>query len=196
MDGTDAAQGLQWRKLALKGAGSAEVLPRCSGHTTNLVDGNLYVFGGCGVEKRGPGQEMVLPKASQKIYRLDLEGETWAEIDTRGQSPAARWHHTATVVDGTKILVFGGFHDDTTRFNDVWVFDTVASAWTQPLNLAAESDMSIPDKALKKRYGPAPLPRGEHSAVLRGQHLYVFGGYGGAAWSRRDYNDLCILDVD
>jgi len=36
----------------------------------------------------------------------------------------------------------------------------------------------------------APSPRGAHSAVLIGDVVYVFGGYGGTGYGRRDFNDV------
>jgi dynein heavy chain len=41
----------------------------------------------------------------------------------------------------------------------------------------------------------APSPRGAHSAVLIGEHLFVFGGYGGAGYQRKDFNDLYRLHI-
>ena len=41
----------------------------------------------------------------------------------------------------------------------------------------------------------APSPRGAHSAVLIGDRVYVFGGYGGSGYARRDFNDLFVYDA-
>lgn len=41
----------------------------------------------------------------------------------------------------------------------------------------------------------APAPRGAHSAVLINDHVWVFGGYGGAGYQRRDFNDVHRLHV-
>ena len=41
----------------------------------------------------------------------------------------------------------------------------------------------------------APAPRGAHSAVLIGDHVWVFGGYGGTGYQRRDFNDVHRLHV-
>ena len=45
-------------------------------------------------------------------------------------------------------------------------------------------------------YNPlAPSPRGAHSATLIDGKLWVFGGYGGTGYARRDFNDLHALDA-
>jgi len=41
-----------------------------------------------------------------------------------------------------------------------------------------------------------PVPRGAHSATLIGSQMYVFGGYGGVGFARRDFNDINVLDLD
>ena len=188
--------GIPWQRITASDAGVLP--PKASGHSVTLVDGQLYVFGGCGVEKRQPGEALPQPSSSHDLYscRPDNNTVSWVKVETKGAVPAARWHHSATVLDGTKILIFGGFHDDTTRFNDVWVFDTLLSTWSQPLNTdSGDLGGGKESKGQKKRFGPAPLPRGEHTAIARDRQVYVFGGYGGAAVARRDFNDLFVLDV-
>lgn len=47
----------------------------------------------------------------------------------------------------------------------------------------------------KRPWAEVPAPRGSHSATLIGNFLYIFGGYGGAGYARRDFNDLISLDL-
>lgn len=37
---------------------------------------------------------------------------------------------------------------------------------------------------------------GAHALALVGRKLFVFGGYGGDGYARRDFNDLYALDLD
>ena len=118
----------------------------------------------------------------------------WAPVAPKSsEKPQARWHHTATAVD-RKIVVFGGFQDNTKRFNDVWVFDTHTLKWSQPIKLRSESEISGGGGGGGKR-APTPQPRGEHAACQMNGSVYIFGGYGGPDWSRRDFNDLYALDT-
>jgi dynein heavy chain len=41
-----------------------------------------------------------------------------------------------------------------------------------------------------------PAPRGGHTVSLVGDNMYVFGGYGGAGFGRRDFNDLHTLNTE
>ena len=38
--------------------------------------------------------------------------------------------------------------------------------------------------------------RGSHSATLIGNNMYVFGGYGGAGFARKDFNDVSVLNLE
>jgi len=38
--------------------------------------------------------------------------------------------------------------------------------------------------------------RGSHATALIGRKLFVFGGYGGDGYARKDFNDLYSLDLD
>ena len=94
-----------------------------------------------------------------------------------------------------KIVVFGGFQDNTKRYNDVWVFDTHTLKWSQPIKLRSESEISGGGQMNNPKISRTPQPRGEHAACqIKGQ-VYIFGGYGGPDWSRRDFNDLYGLDT-
>ena len=52
-----------------------------------------------------------------------------------------------------------------------------------------------PSSVLPDPNPDAPAPRGAHSAVVIGDYVWVFGGYGGAGYQRRDFNDLHRLHI-
>ncbi len=53
------------------------------------------------------------------------------------------------------------------------------------------------DEVVFKRNWPdVPAPRGAHTATLVGSQMYIFGGYGGSGFARRDFNDINALDLD
>ena len=66
--------------------------------------------------------------------------------------PDSRWHHTANVFDNSKIVYFGGFHDNVKRLNDVWVLDTVTKRGMLPVASAMTSKIS-PDENKNKLMG-------------------------------------------
>lgn len=99
------------------------------------------------------------------------------------------------MVYGTQIILFGGFRNSAVRFNDVWIFETLTNEWSQPAQGQTEvkSDGSI---GFKREWPDVPAPRGGHSATLIGSQMYVFGGYGGSKYARRDFNDVHVLDLE
>jgi dynein heavy chain len=48
---------------------------------------------------------------------------------------------------------------------------------------------------MNAKMSSTPQPRGEHAACQIKGKVYIFGGYGGPDWSRRDFNDLYGLDT-
>jgi dynein heavy chain len=82
--------------------------------------------------------------------------------------------------------------------------------WWQPV---PQSSACVSGNHLPSSWPGCPCPRGSHSATLVSapgvggggssstggaprKQLYVFGGYGGAGYGRRDLDDLHVLDCD
>jgi dynein heavy chain len=160
-----------------------------SGHTFTVVGTNGFLFGGLGASSP-PG-----PTADLFILRLGSLEHEWCRLSLEG-GPAARWRHSACLIESTQILLFGGFSSSTTRFNDVWVFNTVTMEWWQPVEGASQC---LDGNHLAPSWPGCPCPRGAHSATVMGSgpgsSVYVFGGYGGTGYSRRDLDDLHVLDT-
>lgn len=74
-----------------------------------------------------------------------------------------------------KIYIFGGVYNHEKVSRDLWCYDTLKNTWLQ-----------IPTT------GDVPLPVNEHSAVLVGEKLYV---YGGNDFSGTIYDTLHCLDL-
>lgn len=141
----------------------------------------------------------------------------WDKNDISGEPPAPRWRHSAAVYDKTKIVYFGGYASNTERFNDVWLLDAKLKTWSclHPggsdrkgkrgdaghRSVASAAPTTEAHRGPHRAPPPAsaeaiPQPRGSHSGTVIGKHLYVFGGYGGAGFSRRDFNDLHRFDLE
>lgn len=78
------------------------------------------------------------------------------------------------------------------RYNDVWILNTSTRTWEKPI----DGRTSPAPRDHEKNASPVPLPRGAHSSVLIGDIIFIFGGYGGMGWERRDFNDLFALNVN
>ena len=111
--------------------------------------------------------------------------------------PPARWRHTATLTSQTSLMIFGGYLSHDERLNDMWMFDTVSLEWSQlqannPRQPASVYHLSHQDASHKD----VPAPRGGHSATLVGTDaVWLFGGYGGFGYSRKEMDDLYRLDI-
>jgi len=175
--------------------------PRSS-HTLTVVGTNAFLFGGMTDANQEetedqPAQDCAQP--SNELFCLDVTNKTnmeWkrASFGTDPQ-PLPRWRHSATLFDNTQILVFGGFASSDHRLNDVWVFDAVAYTWSQP-NPSHNAEAAVPFQLTNNHWANVPPPRASHTATLIGEHVYVFGGYGGLGYGRRDLDDLYSLDVN
>ena len=159
-----------------------------SGHSMCIVGDYAYVFGGNDM-RRPPG-----PNA--ELYKLDMSSNEfyWSKVEVAGRWPEPRSHHT-TVSWGSKIVVFGGFRSSGIRYNDIWFLDTTNDEWGQ---LHAGTTETKPDGEVvfKRNWPEVPMPRGGHSATLIGTCMYIFGGYGGSGFARRDFNDVTALDLE
>jgi dynein heavy chain len=166
-----------------------------SGHSISIVGDQLYMFGGNDF-RRPPGP-------NNDLYKLDMSSSEyfWSKIEPAAGAkwPEARSHHTAVVFEdggaSPKIIIFGGFRSSSIRYNDVWILDTATDSWEQPRAGLTEtkSDGSV---HFKSPWQDVPLPRGAHSAcIVNGSQMYIFGGYGGMGFARRDFNDIHVLDL-
>ena len=138
-----------------------------------------YLFGGVKARSNPAGP-------CNELYRFDIDNMLWENLGIVG-SVSARWQHTATVWKNSMILFGGTSNKTNTRFfSDVHVLDTATDSW--------------------KEMGPGPkwpncpVPRASHaSCIVDGMSdiakFYVFGGYGGRKGSRRDFDDLSVLDL-
>ncbi|CAM9257232.1 unnamed protein product, partial [Sphacelaria rigidula] len=167
----------------------SQVPGKRSGHSFTIVGSTGYLFGGV-PQARPPGP-------TNEMFKLDMSnpGEFyWQKVKTPGRCPAARWHHAVAVRSPTTLVLFGGFRSSSIRFNDLWLLDTKGDKWSQPPpGITEEAEDGV--ITFKKSWKGCPDPRGSHSGNLIGNSLIVFGGYGGPGFSRRDFNDVHVLDM-
>jgi len=100
-------------------------LAACGAVLKLLVDIGLdpqVVFGGAGAQ--GPLGD---------LWLFDLASRQWSQPDTKGEPPAAREMHTGTMIDETRMLIYGGRGPD----GKVLLHDLQLSAdvWASMINL-------------------------------------------------------------
>jgi dynein heavy chain len=181
-------------KVPSKRSGHSFTVITNKGNTSGFLFGGLT--GGDGKSKAG---------ASQELYRLNLSSSVfeWTLAPTTGTPPGPRWKHTATIFEDTKIIFFGGFNSNIIRFNDLFILDTEKMRWEKPIDDHAAATPRGTGNHKWNSNEPnqnAPTPRGAHSACLiknseSGATLYVFGGYGGMGYARKDFDDFFMLNL-
>jgi N-acetylneuraminic acid mutarotase len=95
------------------------------------------------------------------LYKLDYKDSCqWTEvIYTKGEPPAKRNDHSATLWNGDKLVIFGGNSEEDIHFNDVAVLSLSNMTWWHP-------EIS----------GFIPKGRIRHSASIYQNKLYIAGG--------------------
>ena len=176
-----------------------------SGHTLNIIGMNGFLFGGIAMNKEDPTSpasnldEFNLATASNDMYNLSLTstGLEWRKIPFKKEMelPISRWMHSAVLYDNTQLIIFGGMHTHAHRLNDLWIFNIVDYTWRQP-NPEHNKESSQPNQLQSKAWPNAPSARCGHSCTLIGENLYIFGGYGGQGFSRRELDDLYSLNLE
>ncbi|RGP76247.1 hypothetical protein FLONG3_5376 [Fusarium longipes] len=143
--------------------------PACLVNASVTYCGNnqIYAFGGF---------DQYTDEVYNHVLRLDLVSHQWSLVDNYGDIPGVRMGHTATLYQGSKLLVFGGENEHRTYLSDLIVFDLKTAHWTQPLVS-----------------GPIPKGRARHAAVLHEDKLFIIGGITG----QNNYvlDDICYLDL-
>ncbi|KAF1785936.1 Filamin [Phytophthora cactorum] len=191
--GVGSAQTLRWSKLETVARRNEETPTRRSGHSLSIVGSSGYLFGGCDyAEPPGPTNDLFALKINANAP------SEWERLRSplSGAWPPPRWKHSATVVDN-KIYIFGGFQSSSTRFNDLWIFNPITLDWVQPGAGSGGLNGNLHRASVAKPVAPTlPAPRGAHSAVAIRRNIYMFGGYGGTGYGRRDFDDLYMLRTD
>lgn len=156
---------------------------RRKGHSLTLLGPawaqQLFVFGGWGGD--GP--------VTNSLKAFALATASWEVLSIAGTPPPARWAHTATAIDSSRMVVIGGEGVLPGQyFNDVHLFDLDQQQWTR---MHPQGDGST-GRVL-------PAARMGHSATLIGEAILCFGGYVNELRGNRRHrvasNELWALDL-
>ena len=168
-----------WEPLTVSGGPIA----KRSGHTAHVcslevncttVDGKprMFVFGGWGLKACGHHKQCL--RHRDDLWALDLTTMEWSEVpvNTEQPRPHARKEHSAAVVNGSQLVVFGGsaFVPDGDEYNSYgWTTKQVNDVWRIDLS-GADGFTWHPVHTV----GDRPRPReGQASSLLEGRYLVV-----------------------
>ncbi|KAG2213029.1 hypothetical protein INT47_011178 [Mucor saturninus] len=131
---------------------TGESLASLVGASLTTVGDTVYVFGGF---------DQYTDEIYNKLYKLDYNDACkWTQvIYTKGEPPAKRNDHSATLWNSDKLVIFGGNSEEDIHFNDVSVLDLSNMTWWHP-----EPTGFIPEGRIR------------HSASIHKNKLYIAGG--------------------
>ncbi|KAI9726520.1 MAG: hypothetical protein M1828_001342 [Chrysothrix sp. TS-e1954] len=154
-----------------------------SSHTVNLLDGDVYIFGGLVAQDLLAGNEVHVVKMSN-LGRSQVEYRTLPSLaQNDGEpGPCARAGHTTVAAKG-RLVMYGGYSDMATKApldeeGRVSVFDPTTSRWT--LLAAASKDYPICHS---------------HASTISGDKLYIHGGITSAS-STKASSDTWSFDLN
>lgn len=151
-DRTPSSNGLPVLQYSKALRTTGERLASLVGASLTTVGETIYVFGGF---------DQYTDEIYNKLYKLDYNASCqWTQvIYTKGEPPAKRNDHSATLWNGDKLVIFGGNSEEDIHFNDVAVLDLSKMTWWHP-----EPNGFIPEGRIR------------HSASIYQNKLYIAGG--------------------
>ncbi|XP_062870823.1 rab9 effector protein with kelch motifs [Trichomycterus rosablanca] len=137
-------------------------------HTCAVVNEQIFLFGGCGLEG----------SYYKDIHTLNTETLTWEKSEVKGESPLSCAGQTFTAHHDKDIYLFGGvvqsLEGTILSTNEIYKLSIAKIKWKVPLYV-----------------GIPPARRHGHSVFIIHSHLYVFGGKN----EEQDFNDLKIMKL-
>ena len=153
-----------WKKIKTE-----KTPPPRSSHTCNIIDNNLYIYGGCG----HGGVPL------QDIWTYSFNNGTWEELQPRGEIPLARASHSSVVYDNRYIIIYGGWNFEK-FFSDIWAYDIVDNHWTQIIASNSSKSSEI---------------RVKHKAVILDNQMIIVGGEDGDMYLQNSVFK-CTINID
>ena len=135
------------------------------GHTSCVIDKNIFIFGGRTGIDMGEG-------SLNDLHAFDANLKTWIQLKQNmtdeENTPPPRSYHTMTSLKN-KLYIFGGCSADHGRLNDLFEFDLVQSKWKKLKS----------DDRIAPRGGAGLCAFESPNESVESSCLYVIGGFKG-----------------
>ena len=89
-------------------------------HAAWYANSKMYVSSG-----KGPAGPL------SDLWYYDLQASSWQEVGLPGDKPAARYGHTATLLDDGSVLIHGGVNSAGDPLSDLWKYDPFGNTFTR-----------------------------------------------------------------
>mgnify|MGYP000875849883 FL=1 len=144
-------------------------------HSGLLVGNDVYIYGGA---------DGISPK-NDNFFRYDLTSHTWETIRATGDIPEGREGHTACIIYGRYMVIYGGWSSNEVVLGDTHCFDIEKKKWIPVI----------------KKSGTEPKPRESQASCTVRDNIYIFGGQGkeekiGDVDYEVFFNDLFKLKIE
>lgn len=139
--------------------------------TKSVLNDTFYVFGG-----------YIKSRCTNELWAYNTERGFWKKFSfengprSRANHSAVMWENTST--NSEMLVIVGGVNDSLERFNDVWLYSIKENFWTEVKFDTEELSFT---------------PRSEHSAVIRGDTIIIFGG---RDKDMKELNDVMVLNLE
>jgi N-acetylneuraminic acid mutarotase len=173
-------------------------------HTSVCYKNNLYIFGG----------EDEFENESNALFQINFQNETFDEIETFGQIPNPRCHHSCSLY-GDLMFIVGGYQQNFV-LNDIFQYNFQTRRWKEiklskslprtPMHSSViykdkmylfeskliEIDLlSFNWNYIEHLNQKKPVGRWGHRSFIEGSKMWIIGGYSG------DYlNDVWFYDIE
>lgn len=135
------------------------------GHSSDIVDSRLYIYGGTG--------HTTNPRHWESVYKLELENWDWTKLEAVNKSPSPR-DSQSCVIHNEKMYMFGGSNGNDSK-NDMFEYDLTLNSW----------------KKVEVK-GDIPSPREGHSACMfDNKYMIIYGGWNG----EETFDDCYLFEV-
>lgn len=132
------------------------------------------------------------------LHEFSVDASEWRVLhpgchphEARAQALPKPRRHASLVVHGGSLFVYGGFDVDDNVLPDLWEFKIETNTWHLiPGHSSSPFPYGIQDPGLLHRRGVMPAARAEHTAIVQGSRMIIFGGYDG----KKKLNDTYIYD--
>ncbi|KAI8969952.1 hypothetical protein BDF20DRAFT_979547 [Mycotypha africana] len=173
-DRTPSSNGVPVKNYTKPIRTTGERLASLVGASITNINETVYVFGGF---------DQYTDEIYNKLYKLEYNKDDcqWKQIIyIKGDPPAKRTDHTATLWNEDKLIIFGGSSEEEDIYlDDIVVLDFSTMSWLHPVV-----------------HGFIPEGRIRHSASICGNKLYIAGGVRRGATMSEFADTLLILDLE